>query len=89
MGIDGIPGDIDEEKSDDEKSSVDEDTSNANNNNADSAVTVGEAALANIDPKNKSGSVSQMIDAARRSTGSNPGQPASLNNTGHKNDHHH
>ena len=46
MGLDGINGDIDEEKSDDGKSSVDEDTSNANNNNADSAVTVGEGAFA-------------------------------------------
>jgi hypothetical protein len=46
VGLDGINGDIDEEKSDDEKSSADEDTSNANNNNADSAVTVGEGAIA-------------------------------------------
>ena len=46
MGIDGINGDIDEEKSDDAKSSVDEDTSNANNNNGDSAVTLGEGAIA-------------------------------------------
>jgi hypothetical protein len=46
MGLDGITGDIDEEKSDDEKSSVDEDTSNANNNNADLAVIVGEGSIA-------------------------------------------
>jgi hypothetical protein len=46
LGIDAINGDIDEEKSDDEKSSSDEDTSNANINNADSAVTVGENAIA-------------------------------------------
>ena len=34
---------------------------------------------------NKSGSISKMIEASRKSTGSNPG---SLNNSGLKPDHH-
>ena len=86
MGLDGINGDIDEEKSDDGKSSVDEDTSNANNNNGDSAVTVGEGSIAAEANKSngKLTSISQLVEANRRSTGSNP---ASLNNTGNKNDH--
>lgn len=86
MGLDGINGDIDEEKSDDGKSSADEDTSNANNNNADSGVTVGEGAIAAEANKSngKITSISQLLEATRRSTGSNP---ASLNNTGNKNDH--
>ena len=85
LGIDGIQGDIEEEKSDEDKSSSDEDTSNANNNNADSAVTVGEGAIAAEANKsqNKSGSLGQMLDATRRSNGSNP---ASLNNAGNEND---
>ena len=87
MGIDGVNGDIDEEKSDDEKSSADEDNSNANNINADSAVTVGESAIAQEANRSnkKFDSISSIIEATRKSTGSNN---ASLNNTGNKNDHH-
>ena len=87
MGIDGINGDIDEEKSDDAKSSVDEDTSNANNNNGDSAVTLGEGAIAleaNMS-NGKISSIGQLVEAARRSSGFNTASP---NNTGNKNDHH-
>ena len=81
----GINGDI-EEKSDDEKDSMDEDTSNANNN-VESAVTVGESPIAVEANKSssKNASVGLMLEATRKSTGSNA---ASLNNTGNKNDHH-
>ena len=91
-------GDIDEEKSDEDKDSGDDEdlSGNANNNNADSTLTVGGGGGDKISDVvlmaaeglllgNKSGSISKMIEASRKSTGSNPG---SLNNSGIKPDHH-